>query len=699
MGVADCLPATTRFAGTRCSIARCTPARWRPGASGMSRPTSAPAASRIASWRARSTATGTSTPTAQLVTNSTRSARNCAKRRSMCRFSSLKSGMPYRISPPSSSSRSYTVTACPARASCCAAASPAGPEPTTATDRPEDSGAGCGVTYPRSKARLMISTSTCLMVTADPPLMASTQAASHGAGQSRPVNSGKLFVACNCSMAYCHCPVRTRSFQSGIRLPSGQPWWQNGTPQSMQRVACSRISSSDADGYTSRQSWMRTGTGRRVGSLRSYLRKPCGSGTRCLHHGLVDVATGGFGGPDGFDHTLVLAGYHRGELLGRGHPLGQQAGGDRRAGLLLVPLDQVAQRPLVVGGDRFQVDQLPVDPAGVQPPDERHAAGHPRGEVAAGGAEHDDGTPGHVLAGVVAYALDDCDSARVADREALADPAAQEQLAAGGPVQDRVAGYDLVLGRERRRLVGPDHQPAAGQPLAHVVVRVAGQPQRDAVGHEGTEGLAGGAAQVHLDGVVGQPLAAELAGHLAAQHRADAAVLVAHGDLDAGRGAVGQRRRGRRDEPVVQCAVQSVVLRGDAVQRRVVGQVRHVQYRRQIQPLRLPVLDRRYQVQQLGMPDGLVEAPEAERGEQLPDLPGEEPEEVLHELRLAGVPLAQYRVLRGDADRAGVEVADAHHDAALDDQRRGREPVLLGAQQRRDQHVPAGLELAVDLHG
>ena len=112
------------------------------------------------------------------------------------------------------------------------------------------------------------------MVTGEPPLMASTQAASQGAGHSRPVNSGKLLVACNCSMAKRHWPVRTRSFQSGIRLPSGQPWWQNGTPQSMHRVACSRISSSDADGYTSRQSWMRTGTGRRLGSLRSYRRKP-----------------------------------------------------------------------------------------------------------------------------------------------------------------------------------------------------------------------------------------------------------------------------------------------------------------------------------------------------------------------------------------------------------------------------------------
>ena len=58
----------------------------------------------------------------------------------------------------------------------------------------------CGVTQPSSQARSMISTSTCLIVTGS-ALMPSTHAASHGAGHSRPVNSGKLLVACRRSMA------------------------------------------------------------------------------------------------------------------------------------------------------------------------------------------------------------------------------------------------------------------------------------------------------------------------------------------------------------------------------------------------------------------------------------------------------------------------------------------------------------------
>ena len=43
---------------------------------------------------------------------------------------------------------SNTVTAWPARASCCAQASPAGPEPMTATFRPVRCDAGCGFTQP-----------------------------------------------------------------------------------------------------------------------------------------------------------------------------------------------------------------------------------------------------------------------------------------------------------------------------------------------------------------------------------------------------------------------------------------------------------------------------------------------------------------------------------------------------------------------
>src|SRR5262249_18314652 len=92
-----------------------------------------------------------------------------------------------------------------------------------------------------------------------------------------------------------------------------------------------------------------------------------------------------------------------------------------------------------------------------------------------------------------------------------------------------------------------------------------------------------------------------------------------------------------------------------------------------------------------------VHGPESERRHVLADLLGEEPEEVHDVVGAAGEALAKLRILRGDADGAGVEMADAHHDAAQDDERRRREAVLLAAEQRRDEDVASGLHLAVDL--
>ena len=110
------------------------------------------------------------------------------------------------------------------------------------------------------------------------------------------------------------------------------------------------------------------------------------------------------------------------------------------------------------------------------------------------------------------------------------------------------------------------------------------------------------------------------------------------------------------------------------------------------------MLDRRRRVEHLGVADGLGDRAEAERREVLAHLLGDELEEVHDELGLAAEALAQLGVLRRDADRARVEMADAHHHAARHDQRRGGEAELLGAEQRRDHDVATGLQLTVDLH-
>ena len=96
--------------------------------------------------------------------------------------------------------------------------------------------------------------------------------------------------------------------------------------------------------------------------------------------------------------------------------------------------------------------------------------------------------------------------------------------------------------------------------------------------------------------------------------------------------------------------------------------------------------------------DQIVELADAQLGHDLAHFLGDEEEEVDDVLGLALELLAQHRILRGHAHRAGVQVALAHHDAAFDDQRRGGEAEFVGAQQRADDHVAAGLHLAVGLH-
>ena len=73
-------------------------------------------------------------------------------------------------------------------------------------------------------------------------------------------------------------------------------------------------------------------------------------------------------------------------------------------------------------------------------------------------------------------------------------------------------------------------------------------------------------------------------------------------------------------------------------------------------------------------------------------------EQVIHDvLGLAGELLAQFRILSRYADRTGIQVTLAHHDAAERDERRGRKAEFFGPEESGDRNVAAGLQLAVRL--
>ena len=243
------------------------------------------------------------------------------------------------------------------------------------------------------------------------------------------------------------------------------------------------------------------------------------------------------------EHRLVVARHHLGEPRRRCGPVLEQRAADGGAGVLHVPLDEHLQQVDVLAVERLEVDHLGVDPLLVQVEDVRRAAAHAGREVAADATEHDHLPARHVLAAVVADALDDGGGAAVADREPLPHQTPHEDLAVGGAVEQHVAGDDVALRHQRRVRRRADRDPAARQALAEVVVRVADQPQGDAARQERAERLAGRAGQRDVDRAVGQPGATVPPGDLGTEHRADGAVHVAHRELEPHRL---RRARGRR---------------------------------------------------------------------------------------------------------------------------------------------------------
>ena len=121
-------------------------------------------------------------------------------------FSSFMLGMPYISRPPGRSARSNTVTVWPRLLSWSAQERPEGPEPTTATRFPVRRLGGRGAMRPWLQASSMMPSSFSFTVTGS-PWRPQVQAASHRAGQTRPVNSGKLLVLRSRSRAWSKLPV------------------------------------------------------------------------------------------------------------------------------------------------------------------------------------------------------------------------------------------------------------------------------------------------------------------------------------------------------------------------------------------------------------------------------------------------------------------------------------------------------------
>ena len=111
------------------------------------------------------------------------------------------------------------------------------------------------------------------------------------------------------------------------------------------------------------------------------------------------------------------------------------------------------------------------------------------------------------------------------------------------------------------------------------------------------------------------------------------------------------------------------------------------------------MVNRFARVQQIGLADNLVKFGKAHGGQQFAHFFCNEEEIIDDVFRRAGEALAQFGVLRGDTDGAGIEMAFAHHHTARRNQRRGREAKLVSPQKRADNHIAPGAQAAVNLHG
>ena len=154
---------------------------------------------------------------------------------------------------------------------------------------------------------------------------------------------------------------------------------------------------------------------------------------------------------------------------------------------------------------------------------------------------------------------------------------------------------------------------------------------------------------------------------------------------------------GELDERLVERFVEAVVLTAHTAGRALV--LDPTEDRAEIESLALPMGDGGVGVEPLRLSDRVVERPVSQLRQVLSHVLCDEPEEVDDVLGLAGEPRTQHRVLRRDADRAGVEVADTHHDAPGHDERCGREAVLLGTEQRGHDDIATRAQRAVALHG
>ena len=124
---------------------------------------------------------------------------------------------------------------------------------------------------------------------------------------------------------------------------------------------------------------------------------------------------------------------------------------------------------------------------------------------------------------------------------------------------------------------------------------------------------------------------------------------------------------------------------------------RLVENAREIQPLAFPVVKHRSLFQKIAFANQVIKLRKAHLCHQLAHFLCNKEEIIDNVFRCATEAFAQNRVLRGDANRAGIQVTLAHHQTPGSNQRCCRETKLIRTQKRTHNHVATRFQSTIYL--
>ena len=305
----------------------------------------------------------------------------------------------------------------------------------------------------------------------------------------------------------------------------------------------------------------------------------------------------------------------------------ENASGELRAGVVVVVLDQAThESDLMRVLDAAKLNHLLVDLALevlVNVQNVSDTSRHTSGEVATSAAKAENATTCHVLATVVTHALNNGSDTRVTDSETLGSHTAEETGTSGSAVETDVTDDHVLLGLEDGRARWVDDQTTTRQTLSNVIVAVTLKFESDTGGKEGTEGLAGGATNVGVNGILRQTLLTVLLADLVGESGTKSTVGVDNIALNAAGQTLLESQLGLGDELVVETDVKLVVLLANIVCRNTRAQgVSGSKNQRQVDVLGLCVPEILADLKHLSVTHHLVDSPVSELGHDSSQLVG-----------------------------------------------------------------------------